>query len=126
MYETDDFLAHYGKKGMKWGVRKEELKEARKAGRRELRENIKGQYRKDSGKLKKGRTAYTTLEGVSAVMTGGASLVASPFTAAQVTRAAGYSKGKSIAIGILGGLPGAVLASEIRVRKNVKAAYVDG
>lgn len=40
MTSPDDFLAHYGVKGMKWGVRKDRVKKGRKAKRQASDQHI--------------------------------------------------------------------------------------
>lgn len=113
MSETiEDFLEHHGVVGMKWGKRsggskssKSVTKSARKAVRKEML--------KDAGasvKAHKGRTAASLI------------LVGPSATAGmQLARSAGHGKGASIAIGLLGGAPGGVLAVHLAARKAVAA-----
>lgn len=115
--DVDDFLAHYGVKGMKWGVsRSSPQVQARKTGRRENVANLKSRYteKKSNGKtgIRKGKAAGTVLD----VMTTGGM-----YTGTQIARSAGYTKGQSIALGMLTGPVGATLASELRVRKNARS-----
>ena len=118
--DVDDFLAHYGVKGMKWGVRRENksaVKTARKAGRQKNVANLKSRYTqtKANGKtgIRKGKAAGTVLD---IMATGGM------YTGSQIARSAGYSKGQSAALGMLTGPIGATLASEIRVRRSASRA----
>ena len=120
MNDVDDFLEHYGVKGMKWGVKSSNqvaLKSARKEGRAEFRENLKDHYTTKSAKtgrkISVGRTAGSVILGTA---TFGA------FNSMQIARAAGYSSGKSVAIGLLGNAPGALLASELKIRANARAS----
>lgn len=139
---ADDFLAHYGVKGMRWGHRKPgtgepsdrkaakaekkaekqtakaEGKIARKAGRREIAKNLGSEF-----SLKTGKGQFNT--GVTAA----AAIFSKPAAAAayvgiKTARSAGYSKGKSVAIGLIGGPPGALLAAELSVRKNARREHI--
>lgn len=121
---TEDFLAHYGVKGMRWGKRqssgdvevsrkskgpidKDKLRSARK----DLYGDVKASY---NGKQK-------TLAGAAiaaSIFTGGS--VGSVVVGAQMMRGAGFSKGKTMATAILGGAPGAVLMIELQARKNAR------
>lgn len=117
--DVEDFLAHYGKKGMKWGVRtaSAEVKAARKAGRAENAKNLQARYTKTNadGKtvMKKRRTAATV---VDLMATGGG------YTGIQIAKSAGFTRGQSAAIGMLSGPVGAMVASEIKVRQDVSRA----
>jgi hypothetical protein len=103
---TDDFLAHYGVVGMKWGKHgsKKEFKGAKKAIRKEMYKSAGA-----SIKANKGKTVAAALL-IGATQTAG-------FTMA---RAAGHSKGKSAVIGLLGGAPGGMLAINIAAKKAAR------
>ena len=71
----DDYLVHFGVKGMKWGVRKSEYKSADRATRKQMRNEYKKtdeykDYKKASGKV--GRAA--TIGGLVGSVPGGALL----------------------------------------------------
>lgn len=117
---TDDFLEHYGVVGMKWGkhksgsggsggsssggkkarIDKTDLKIARKAIYKNAGASVKAN---------KGKTV------VAALLAGG-----SATAGITLARAAGHSKGKSLAIGLLGGAPGGVIAVELAARKAAR------
>lgn len=107
--QVEDFLEHHGVVGMKWGKHKSggnksDIKSARKAVRKEMYSDARA-----SVKANKGKTI------ASALLAGG-SLTAGVVLA----RSAGHSKGKSLAIGILGGAPGGMLAVNLAARKAVR------
>jgi len=112
---TDDFLAHYGVVGMKWGKRsgggggdKSAMKAKRKEIRKEAYGNAKADFKAHKGRTIGGSVAATLLLGPAGTST---------VVGAQLARSAGYGKGKSLAIGLLGGAPGGILATELKVRK---------
>ena len=127
MTEVDDFLAHYGVKGMKWGKRKEvraakkaaggEVRTAKKAARGEVRREFRSSRsnylfkdRPDGRRnVSKGKLAATMLIDFNTM--GGASAV-------MIAKSTGTSTGKAAAIGIITGLPGALAYREIKVRKE--------
>ncbi|QGJ87996.1 hypothetical protein SEA_AVAZAK_14 [Gordonia phage Avazak] len=115
---VDDFLAHHGVKGMKWGRTKSPevkaaRKEARTAVRQEFKENRTNALKK-TGKdgektYHKGKVAVIALADLN---TYGA------VSAARITKSAGASNGKAVGIALLTGLPGAVAYKEIKVRQE--------
>jgi hypothetical protein len=125
---TEDFLAHYGVKGMRWGKHKSSSgsavevarpkkgpidKDKLRAARKDLYDDVKASY---NGKQK-------TLAGAAiatSLFTGGT--VGTVVVGAQMMRGAGFSKGKTAATALLGGAPGAVLMIELQARKNARAA----
>lgn len=121
--DVEDFLAHYGKKGMKWGVTKNpggSVKAARKEGRAQIRANFKDMHKKTGSdgnrKVSVGKTAGSLVLGNA---TWGAS------TGYQIARSTGYKKGSSVAIGMLGGPFGALALSEVAVRRAANASVRD-
>lgn len=118
MTDVDDFIAHYGKKGMKWGVRNDnDVKAARKQARKEIRADnqIRSQYTRTkadgSTGVKKAKTAAIGLDMVTTL---------GMYTGSQIARSSGFTKGQSAAIGIVGGPGGAMLAREIKVRNTAR------
>lgn len=116
MNDTDAFLQHYGKKGMKWGVTtKSPGAQAYSGAKKEQGARLKNQFMKtDSNgqrKVSAGKVAgYSAL----ALVSGGSSITA------QYARSAGFSKGKSVAIGLLAGPAAGVVISELKVGKNAR------
>jgi hypothetical protein len=111
--QVEDFLEHHGVVGMKWGKHKagsggsgggkSAAKTERKAVRKEILKDAIA-----STKAHKGRAAASLI------------LVGPSATAGmQLARSAGHSKGASVAIGLLGGAPGGVLAVHLAARKMV-------
>lgn len=109
---TDLFLAHYGVKGMKWGKHgsKAEFKTAKKAIKKEIyaqtKHNLIGK-----GNMQKGKTTVAALFGTPGL---------SSKVGYDMSKAAGYSKGKSLAIGLLGGAPGGLIAANIAANKMAR------
>lgn len=118
MADVDDFLEHYGVKGMKWGRRsaspevKVARKEARKTVRQEIDKNFQEGYeaKRSASGTKSGAFKTDLLYAVG------------PYNSAKLAQSAGYSRGKSVAIGMLGGPLGGAIAAEVKVRKTVNAA----
>lgn len=109
---TDNFLEHYGVKGMKWGksgakgggggsVNKAKVKAARKEIYGGAKQNL-------FGKGQKGKTVASALLGTPG---------ASARVGYALAKSAGYSKGQSLAVGLLAGAPGGVLAAELSARR---------
>jgi Flp pilus assembly protein TadB len=110
--ELDQFLEHHGVKGMKWGKHqtKADYKSAVSSNRKEIYKNLGNTWKSDK------RQAGAAIA---------SNLLLSPATGSavvgiQLMRAAGYSKGKSLAMGLIGGTPGAMLAVEVKARKTAK------
>lgn len=143
-------LFHFGVKGMKWGVRRKDangdgrveggsskpsriekkiaksdrkgdLKAARRVARDQIVDNAKS--RTDSRRI----TRTTGLLVTGGLLWGptGAYQTAGIVAGTEISRSAGYSKGASVAIGLLGGPIGGLAAAEISARKRAKSA-VDG
>lgn len=134
---TDEFLAHYGVKGMKWGHRKAgtgepssrkaakadgkadkaaakaAAKTARKAGRREIAKNLNSEFdlRTAEGKTRTGLTVAST------ILVGPATNI---YMGAKIAQASGFSWGESAAVGLIGGAPGALAVAEISVRAKAR------
>lgn len=117
--DAEDFLAHHGVKGMKWGKRKapDAVKAAGKAARKTERsaivKNLGTQFntKSTSGRVRTGATVAGALL---------ATPVANIYMGAKVTRASGYSKGASVAVGLIGGTPGALVLAEVSARSAAR------
>lgn len=118
----EDYLEHFGVKGMKWGQSK--------GGGVEVSSSKKVPI--DKVKLKASRKeiytdvarVYTSRRKVGAAVA--ASLLFKPAIGSavigtQMMRGAGYPKGKSFAVGALSGPLGAVVAIEMKARSNARA-----
>ena len=118
--DTDAFLEHYGKKGMKWGVTKAEAKTAVRTSRNKATGNLQDRYtktRKDGTTgVRKTKTAATVAD---IMFTGGM------YTSVQINRSAGFSRGSSAAIALIGGPPGSVLLSAVKVRQDAKRSVLN-
>lgn len=121
--DVEDFLAHYGKKGMKWGVTttpknvKVARKQAAKYARVAINDNI------DSNETKRRASLEGKSEGQKAAAT--ALALGGQMSGTHITRAAGFTKGQSTAIAILSGGPlygpiTATIATELKIRKDVR------
>lgn len=125
MSDLEAFLEHHGVRGMKWGHHKTraEYKQAVKAARKEVYSKSIDGYK--AHKLR--NTGATVAAGILMAKYGGAGKVAGgvngslSVAAIPMLRAQGYSKGKSVAIGLLGGPIGFTIASEVTARKMAKA-----
>lgn len=118
--DVEDFLAHYGKKGMKWGVRKNpggDVKAARKEARSQIRQNFKEIH---SSKTSSGGQKVSAGKVAGSFILANATFGGS--TGYQVARATGYKKGQALAIGFVGGPIGGVVISELQVRRAANAA----
>ena len=114
---NDQYLEHAGVKGMKWGVRNPDLKAALKNERSNIRSERRVTADKYNSNLKTGKVVGQVI---------GASLLKGPIGGASAV--AGYhmsrknfTKGQSIAIGLIGGAPGALLMNELSVRREAKS-----
>lgn len=133
MDDAEDFLAHYGVKGMKWGQRKSGTgapsarqvaktekkaaktadKATRKAGRREIASNLNKEFdlKTSAGKKRTGLTA------ASAILAGPATNI---YMGAKIAQAAGYTKGQSAVVGLVGGAAGGLAVAELSVRADTR------
>lgn len=120
MAETpEDYeLFHYGVKGMKWGVRRspEQLakREAKKTARSEDRKET---YGIASKRVMKGGAGPIIVATMLAGPSGGIQ-AANAVSGYNISRSAGYKRGSSVAIGLLGGSAGGLIASEIKIRRR--------
>lgn len=143
MNETDDFLAHYGIKGMKWGVRRSQAQldsASNSTSRKQARRNASVEKKAAKKKKKaarigaRGAIGYDlgskfnihTLEGkVRTGATAAGLFFATPaaerYLGYELSKSAGYSTGTSAVIGLLGGTVGGLAASEISVRRKTRA-----
>lgn len=114
----ENYLKHYGVKGMKWGVRRSEEQLAAARGARKTERAKATRDTADYMNKNKVRN-YGSIVGASIL---GTPLVGGAVAGAQIARASGYSKGKSVAIGVLGNVPGGIIAAEVQVRKRANAS----
>lgn len=117
----DDYLEHYGVKGMKWGVRRSDeqlsaAKSARKTERAKATQDTTDYMNKNKARN------LGAIVGASVL---GTPLVGGAVAGAQIARASGYSRGKSVAIGVLGNVPGGIIAAEVQVRKRANESVSD-
>ncbi|ADD80906.1 gp015 [Rhodococcus phage ReqiPepy6] len=124
-FDTEDFLAHYGVKGMKWGVTRAapEVRVARKAARKQARRDLDTVMAVNE--IKRREAASTMTSGKKFLSDMGA--VGSAYTGTSISRAAGYSRGQAKVISILGGGPlygplTAGVAAELKIRKDVRSS----
>lgn len=132
---TDNFLEHYGVKGMHWGKHKSggtssgsgsgtvavvskpggkaPIDKAKlSAARKDLYSGVKQHYKSNGQKVLGGAAIAASL------FSGGT--VGTVVVGSQMMRGAGFSKGKSVAMGLIGGAPGAALAIELKARKMAR------
>jgi hypothetical protein len=109
---VDNFLEHHGVPGMKWGKHKNkadfkaEKKSIKKAIYKQTGQNLWGK-----GSHQKGKTVAAAIFGTPGI---------SAKVGYDLSKAAGYSKGKSLAIGLLGGAPGGIIAANISAGKMAR------
>lgn len=159
--DVDDFLAHYGVKGMKWGKRKQRQADTLRrvgSGKSSTADKVRAvggmstmDVMRGGGSIKKAATKKAdriqgkidkndakrdardaTREKASAAradaktkrtFTGGKKIAADVVltgglvTARDMAKSAGYSSGKATAIAVVGGVPGAMIASELKFRR---------
>jgi hypothetical protein len=114
--QVEDFLEHHGVKGMKWGRRTGGASSGSSGGGKSTagaeRKAVRKEMYKESGatlKRNKGKTAVGLfLAGPSAT------------AGIAMARGAGHGKGASVAIGLIGGAPGGMLAVHLAARKITK------
>ncbi|QFG09304.1 hypothetical protein SEA_SLOOPYJOE_9 [Arthrobacter phage Sloopyjoe] len=122
---VEDFLQHYGVKGMRWGKRKasSDVEVSKKSKGPIDKDRLSEERAKLYGGVKKryegrGQKVLAGAAIASSVITGGTT--GSVVVGAQMMRGAGFSKGKSVATALIGGAPGAVLMIELQARKNAR------
>lgn len=113
---ADDFIAHYGKKGMKWGVTtanpngvepsRKMVRQVRKETRKEYAKEFRGQQKSRSG----GEKAKTFALDMATM--GG-------YSTAKLARQEGYSKGKAVGFAMLTGPYGQTAIHTARVNQRV-------
>lgn len=99
---------------------RQEMKTLRKADRKEVQGHLKSNYslKNKTGKINTAATSGGIIAGTILGGPGGAILMAERSAGISIARSAGYSRGSSVAIGLLGGAVGGVVASEIAVRNR--------
>lgn len=65
MMNDSEYLAHYGVKGMKWGVRKSEKKASNKEYRKKKRKNSSSKKAYNKKTTRRQKTKYTDIENMS-------------------------------------------------------------
>lgn len=123
---TEDFLAHYGVKGMHWGKHKSsdsktvEVSRQKKApiDKAKLKEARKDIYSDVKAHMGTPGQRVTTGAALASTLIGGPS--GSAIIGAQMMRGAGFSKKKAFTTALLGGAPGAMLMIELQARKNAR------
>lgn len=116
MTSSEEFLAHYGVKGMKWGQTRAVKKEFHKQAKTEFQAKYAKQHLQDASGNKRSagkRAAFIALDVATA---GGVS-------ATRLMRTAGYSKGKTAAVVLTTGVHGANLVASSAVKKTAKERY---
>lgn len=122
--EVEDFLQHYGVKGMRWGKRGSKgdsnVEKAKKApiDKDRLKEERKKLYGQVKTNMSTPGARVTTGAALASTLVGGPS--GSAIIGAQMMRSAGFSKKKSFTTALIGGAPGAVLMIELQARKNAR------
>jgi hypothetical protein len=121
---VDDFLAHYGKKGMKWGVTTtpKSVKTARKRATKYARVAISNNIDTNEANRRASLEGKSTGKKVASTVLA----LGGQMSGTHITRAAGFTKGQSTAIAMLSGGPlygplGATLATELKIRKDVRS-----
>ena len=84
---SDNYLAHYGVKGMKWGVRKEVYNSSSRSRKKEIRKEY---YRTPEGRVKKATTIGTILGGPLA------GIVAGSITARKIEKEVDATKNNKL------------------------------
>lgn len=121
--ETEEFLEHFGKKGMKWGVnrldRRVNINAASRAGNDQVGENFRARYVKKNAdgtkSVKKAKVAAGVVD----------TFALGFYTGTQITQAAGFTKGQAVAISMLGGGGfGSVMAANIKITRDA-TKFVD-
>ena len=84
---SDNYLAHYGVKGMKWGVRKEVYNSSSRSRKKEIRKEY---YRTPEGRVKKATTIGTVLGGPLA------GIVAGSITARKIEKEVDATKNNKL------------------------------
>ena len=113
---VDDFLEHYGVKGMKWGVTRHNpqgIQPTRKMVREVTKETRKehAKANREAWKSRSTGNKAKTLAFDMATMGG--------YTASQLAKEEGYGRGKRTAITLMGG-HGATYIREVRIQKDVR------
>lgn len=106
-------LSHYGIPGMKWGVRRTPEQLGRKKSRKELRRSFNKNFASRQSNVKTGALGASIVSGFGLPVT-------LAVVGYDITRSAGYSKGYSLATGIIGGPIGGLVASELKVWEDAK------
>lgn len=114
MSDVDDFLAHYGVLGMHWGTRKAESRATRRSNKDAHNAAIKT-ARHDilSEALRKESLGKHIV---------GSFLTGTWYSSSVIIRDSGYSTGKSVVAGFLGGPFATMIAIDIRAHERVAAS----
>jgi hypothetical protein len=117
--QVEDFLEHHGVVGMKWGKHKAGSGGSDGNNRKQAVRAFRKEAYKNAGNNVKTHKARTAGQLAAGALIGGP-VGLSVVTGAKLSRAAGYSKGKSAVIGLLGGYGGGMLAIEVAARKSAR------